>query len=98
MVAAAIAFGLFALLLGVKTEQSLNNEMVLLPRPGLLATVVGLVFLGRFLLTLHAAWRSEPDTTKKAQSPFMLKVEKYGLPLAIGFLVGKIRDSNSSIV
>ena len=86
-IAAAIAFGLFALMLGVKTEQSLNNEMVLLPRPGLLATVVGLVFLGRFLLTLHAAWRGEPDTTKRAQSPFMLKVEKYGLPLAIGFLV-----------
>jgi branched-chain amino acid transport system permease protein len=85
--AALIALGLFGLLLGVKTEQSLNNEMVLLPRPGLLTAVVALVALGRFFLSLHAAYRVEKTKKTTAQSALMLKIEKYGLPLVVGFLL-----------
>ncbi len=88
--AAAMAFGMFALLLGVKAEHSLSNEMVLLARPGLLAAAVGLVFLGRFLLALQASWRGAAGGeggSKTGGGALGRWVEKYGLPLAIGFLL-----------
>ena len=48
--AGAISFGLFFLLIGVKTDQNIRNELILVPRWGLLAIVVGLVMVGRFLI------------------------------------------------
>jgi branched-chain amino acid transport system permease protein len=46
--AGAISFGLFVLLIGVRSDQNIRNELVLVPRWGLLAIVVGLVMAGRF--------------------------------------------------
>ena len=51
-VAAAIALGLFGLLVGLRTEASSTSELELLPRPLLLAIVVAVVFAGRFLIVL----------------------------------------------
>ena len=53
---ALVAFGLFALMLGLRTEAG-PTGLVLLPRPGLLAAAVGAVFAGRLLLLLWRAWR-----------------------------------------
>ena len=51
-VAAAIALGLFGLLVGLRTEASSTSELELLPRPLLLAVVVAVVFAGRLLIVL----------------------------------------------
>jgi branched-chain amino acid transport system permease protein len=88
VLAAIIAFGLFALMLGFKTEQSLNNEMVLVFRPVLLGSVIALVFLARIAIGYWQASREgRIAPPKKATAVWMLKAEKYGLPMAIGFLV-----------
>ncbi len=46
--AGVISFVLFVLFIGVKTDQNIRNELILVPRFGLLAAVVALVMLGRF--------------------------------------------------
>ena len=52
--AALVAFGLFSLILGFQTETGPTGGLELYPRPGLLATVVGLVFAGRLAIILLA--------------------------------------------
>jgi branched-chain amino acid transport system permease protein len=47
--AALVAFGLFGLIIGLKTDQSLNNTIELKPRVGLLASMIAAVFLGTFI-------------------------------------------------
>jgi branched-chain amino acid transport system permease protein len=85
--AAAIAFGLFALLLGVKTDQTLNNQMVLVPRPELLAITIAIVFFGRLLIGYWSATRVEKVKAKAApKTDLALKLEKTLLPAFIGFL------------
>lgn len=85
--AALIAFGLFSLMIGVKTDQALNNQMILVLRPGLLASIVGLVFAGRFLIGYWQATRIARVKVKKAPlSPAMAKLASYALPACIGFL------------
>ena len=52
--AGAIAFGLFVLLVGLKTDQNIRNELILVQRWGLLAIIVILVMAGRFLYVAYA--------------------------------------------
>jgi branched-chain amino acid transport system permease protein len=52
LVAGIVAFGLFALVLGLRTEQGPTGALILLPRPQLLFMSVGLVIAGRFLISL----------------------------------------------
>ncbi|HEX5777591.1 MAG TPA: high-affinity branched-chain amino acid ABC transporter permease LivM [Xanthobacteraceae bacterium] len=52
LVAGIVAFGLFCLILGLRTEQGPTGALVLLPRPQLLFMSVGLVMAGRFLIAL----------------------------------------------
>ena len=49
--AGAISFGLFFLFIGLKTDQNIRNELILVPRWRMLAIIVGLVMLGRFVMT-----------------------------------------------
>jgi hypothetical protein len=49
IIAAILAFGLFVLIVGFKTEQNINNELVLVQRWGLLFILVALSGIGRFL-------------------------------------------------
>ncbi|GAA2859067.1 high-affinity branched-chain amino acid ABC transporter permease LivM [Aminobacter sp. P9b] len=51
--AGAISFGLFFLFIGLRTDQNIRNELILVPRWGLLAIVVGLVMLGRFVYVAY---------------------------------------------
>jgi len=46
--AGVISFGLFVLLIGLKSDQNIRNELILVQRWGLLAIVVALVMAGRF--------------------------------------------------
>ncbi len=51
LLAGIVAFGLFILLLGFLTEDS-RGPLQLIRRPGLLASAVGAVFAGRFIVSL----------------------------------------------
>ena len=53
--AALIAFGLFVLLIGLKTDQNIRNELILVPRWGLLAIIVAITAIGRFVYIAYAA-------------------------------------------
>src|SRR5262245_38194092 len=53
--AALVALGLFVLLIGLKTDQNINNELILVPRWGLLAIVVAITAVGRFVFVAYAA-------------------------------------------
>lgn len=52
--AGAIALGLFVLFIGLKTDQNISNELILVQRWGLLAVVVVTVAAGRFLYVAYA--------------------------------------------
>jgi branched-chain amino acid transport system permease protein len=49
--AGLISFGLFVLLVGLKTDQNIHNELILTTRWGLLAILVGLTMVGRFVFS-----------------------------------------------
>ena len=53
--AALVALGLFVLLIGLKTDQNIRNELILVPRWGLLAIVVAITAVGRFIYVAYAA-------------------------------------------
>jgi branched-chain amino acid transport system permease protein len=86
--AGLVALGLFGLIIGLKTDQSLSNEIVLKPRPGLLAAMVGAVFVGSFLRSWFSWNRAKAAAHRVASGAKidMHKVEQIGLPLFIAFL------------
>src|SRR3989304_1334290 len=51
-IAAFVAFGLFSLVLGLRTEQGTTGALELIPRPGLLFSAVVAVTVGRFFISL----------------------------------------------
>lgn len=51
--AGAIALGLFVLFIGLRTDQNISNELILVQRWGLLAIVVVLTMAGRFLYVAY---------------------------------------------
>jgi len=61
LLAAIIAFALFSLVLGLRTVDGATG-LTLLPRPGLLATVVAIVFFGRLALNLFV-WQADYPLT-----------------------------------
>jgi branched-chain amino acid transport system permease protein len=46
--AGLITFGLFVLLVGLRTDQNIRNELIIVQRWGLLAIIVGIAAVGRF--------------------------------------------------
>jgi branched-chain amino acid transport system permease protein len=86
--AALVALGLFGLIVGLKTDQTMNNQIILQPRPMLLATLVGAVFVGS-LLRNWFNWNRARAAAHRAASGSridMHKVEQIGLPLFVAFL------------
>jgi branched-chain amino acid transport system permease protein len=87
-IAALIAFGMFALLLGFRTEQA-AGPLTLEPRPLLLAVTVTIVFVGRFLLVL--AWSSKLDVARFTPSipesvkPVLARIGEWIGPALLGF-------------
>ena len=66
LLAGIIAFALFSLVLGLRTEDNVTG-LTLQPRPVLLGVAVGIVFFGRLLLNLFV-WQAEhPLTTPFAR-------------------------------
>ncbi|BCG92318.1 high-affinity branched-chain amino acid ABC transporter permease LivM [Mesorhizobium sp. 131-2-1] len=67
--AGAIALGLFVLFIGLKTDQNISNELILVQRWGLLAVVVILTAGGRFLYVGFAQPAMERAKAEKAKAP-----------------------------
>ena len=84
--ATVVAFGLFVLLIGFKTDQA-ANEIVLVGRPLLLAGVLLAVFL--LSLAIGLAKRAKANAPAKAAvaHPFLEKIEPFIKPALLGFVV-----------
>ena len=64
--AALISFGMFILYIGLKTDQNIHNELIIVQRWGLLASVVAVVAVGRFLTIVFL--RPQLDAMKLAKA------------------------------
>ena len=67
--AGLIALGLFILFIGLRTDQNIRNELVLIQRWGLLATVVVITAVGRFLYVAFVIPAIERAKAEKAAAP-----------------------------
>jgi branched-chain amino acid transport system permease protein len=83
-IAALIALGLFGLLLGLQTETGPTGALELYPRPGLLASMVGLAFVGRLGVVLL----SRSGAFGFASRLFGSSGAKVGLSALVKWLVG----------
>ncbi len=88
--AAALALGLFLLIVGFRTDQNIRNELVLNQRWGLLAIFVLVAGFGRFFLTAYVTpWNAARAAKKrtavakeaKEQSSFRKSFPKIGLAI-----------------
>ena len=98
--AGIIAFALFSLVLGLRTEDNVTG-LTLQPRPVLLGVAVGIVFFGRLLLNLFV-WQAEHPLTTPFAKLFtrdafdrrdVTVLGGAGLAAAVGFLVAAILDA-----
>ncbi|WP_027166768.1 high-affinity branched-chain amino acid ABC transporter permease LivM [Mesorhizobium sp. WSM3224] len=67
--AGVISLGLFVLFIGLRTDQNISNELILVKRWGLLAIVVIAVAVGRFLYVAYAIPAMERSKAEKAAAP-----------------------------
>ncbi|MFI0842472.1 high-affinity branched-chain amino acid ABC transporter permease LivM [Mesorhizobium sp. IMUNJ 23232] len=67
--AGIIAFGLFVLFIGLKTDQNISNELILVQRWGLLAIIVIIVMAVRFLYVAFALPALASRKAAKAAAP-----------------------------
>lgn len=82
-VSALVALGLFGLMIGLKTDQDLNNRLILVPRPALLASIVAIVFGSRLFFNLVVWKRGINPALRPARAPILSLAQ-------IGALVGSI--------
>ena len=64
--AALIAFGMFVLYIGLKTDQNINNQLIIVQRWGLLAIFVAIAAVGRFAVIVFL--RPHLDERKLAKA------------------------------
>jgi branched-chain amino acid transport system permease protein len=89
LIAALVALGLFGLIVGLKTDQSMNNTIELKPRLGLLSSMVAAVFVGS-LLRSWLAWnraRAAEARTESKQRIDWATVERRAIPVIALFLL-----------
>jgi branched-chain amino acid transport system permease protein len=85
--AALVAFGLFSLMLGLRTETGPTGRLEVFPRPGLLATAVAAVFVGRLLVALIARSHIAADVARSLQTttPEFEKLGRLVAPALLAF-------------
>ena len=85
--AAFVAFGLFSLMLGLRTDTGASGRLEVSLRPGLLATVVAAVFAGRLMVALIARSRIAADFTRSVQTitPQFEKLGRFVAPALLAF-------------
>lgn len=65
---AIMTFLMFVLFVGLKTDQNISNELIVVPRWGLLATLVAIAFVGRFIMVAWLQpWRTASKAAKSAK-------------------------------
>ncbi|MBS3648984.1 high-affinity branched-chain amino acid ABC transporter permease LivM [Pseudaminobacter sp. 19-2017] len=67
--AGAISFGLFVLLVGLKTDQNIRNELILVQRWGVLAILVLLTMAGRFAYVAYLQPTLAARAAARAKAP-----------------------------
>ena len=72
--AGLVSLGLFVLLIGLKTDQNIHNELILVQRWGVLAIIVALTMAGRFLFVAFVQPAIERRSAEKSRAA--TKVEK----------------------
>lgn len=65
---ALITFGMFVLFVGLKTEQNINNELIIVQRWGLLAIFVAIAAVGRFLMVVVIKPHIDMRKVRKARA------------------------------
>jgi branched-chain amino acid transport system permease protein len=90
--AGLLAFGLFLPLIGFNTVQNIHNELVLETRWPLLAAMVAIMAVGRFLYALLIApWRARralrPRPEQVEVAPWRAGVARWVVPFALGFAI-----------
>jgi branched-chain amino acid transport system permease protein len=90
LLAGVVALGLFGLIMGIKTDQSMDNTIVLRPRLGLLFSMVSAVFVGS-LIRSYVVWnRALAAEKREARSAStgaaFVKLEQKLMPLGVVFL------------
>jgi branched-chain amino acid transport system permease protein len=90
--AGLIAFGLFLPLIGFNTVQNIHNELVLETRWPLLAAMVAIMAVGRFLYALLVApWRARralrPRPEQVEVAAWRAAAARWLVPFALGFAV-----------
>jgi branched-chain amino acid transport system permease protein len=73
--AGLISLGLFVLFIGLRTDQNISNELILVKRWGLLAIVVAAVTIGRFLYVAYVVPAMERSKAAKAAAPAVVAAE-----------------------
>ncbi len=71
-----ITFGLFVLLIGLRTDQNIRNELIIVQRWGLLAIMVGIAMVGRFLISAYVRPELARRRAAKAAVPTVAPVEE----------------------
>ncbi len=66
--AALIAFGMFVLYIGLKTDQNIHNELIIVQRWGLLAIFVAIAAIGRFAVIVFLRPHLDERKLSKARS------------------------------
>ena len=91
-ITALIAFGMFLPLIGFNTVQNIHNELVLETRWPLLAALVGIIAIGRFIhALLIAPWlhrrAMRPRQPNPAVAAWRARFGRWVIPFALGFAV-----------
>jgi branched-chain amino acid transport system permease protein len=78
-----IAFGLFFLVIGFRTDQNINNELVLAQRWGLLAIFVAVAAIGRFIFAAFITPSREQAKLAKSKVPAAAKIDRRSLKATV---------------
>jgi branched-chain amino acid transport system permease protein len=91
VLAALLAFGLFGLIVGIRTETGPVGALDLFPRPALLAAIVAIVFAGRFVVAIlyqRGALDVDPARFVSAETRERLgRLSRFVGPALLGFAI-----------
>jgi branched-chain amino acid transport system permease protein len=87
--AAFVAFGLFCLMLGLRTDTGPSGRLEVFPRPVLLATAVAAVFVGRLLVALIARSHIAAAIAHSLQAtvPEFKKLNRFATPALLALVL-----------
>lgn len=105
---ALIALGMFVLYIGLKTDQNMDNKLIIVQRWGFLAVIVAIAAAGRFMMTVFVQPYLAARKARKAKAPPVVKepgvisrnfnVVALGLLLIYPFVALALRGPQGSLV